>query len=187
MGCASLMGRHDKPESWGQGNAVIQTELKRKKKKQQETAPNIMSWSLLNVPFERREQNPTVELHQPCPGASPCYSGSIELPVGPGKGPKTCLLPQIYCRSMELLRGTRSCSSAAAALHRQPLRQPGRQEPGGWAAPGDAPLPRLLHNSLFHHPCSGTGRGTRSTQCCNKTCQSLAKLWESSAWLWWEV
>lgn len=156
MGCASLMGRHDKPESWGQGNAVIQTELKRKKKKKkQETAPNIMSWPLLNVPIERREQNPTVELHQPCPGARPCYSGSIELPVRPGKGPKTCLLLQIYCRSMELLRGTRSCSSAAAALHRQPLRQAGQAEPGGWAAPGDAPLPRLLHNSLFHHPLLG--------------------------------
>lgn len=33
MGCAFLVGRHDKPESWGQGNAVIEIELKRKKKK----------------------------------------------------------------------------------------------------------------------------------------------------------
>lgn len=52
MGCAFLVGRHDKPEGWGQGNAVIEIELKRKnKKKKQETAPNIMSWPLLNYPI----------------------------------------------------------------------------------------------------------------------------------------
>lgn len=147
------MGRHDKPESWGQGNAVIETELKRKKK--QETAPNVMSWPLLNVPFERREQKPTVELHQPCPGARPCYSGSIELPVRPGKGPKTCLLPQIYYGSMELLRGTRSCSSAAA-LHKQPLRQAGAgRSPADGRLPEDALLGQLLDNRLLHHPLLG--------------------------------
>lgn len=103
-----------------------------------------MSWPLLNVPFERREQKTTVE----APGCTSlarergrAYSGSIELPVSPGKGPKTCLLPQIYYRSMELLTGTRSCSSAVA-LHKQPLWQlcAGRSSGQMGGSVEDAPL-----------------------------------------------
>lgn len=83
---------------------------------------------------------------------------------------------------MELLRATRSCSSAGA-LHRQPplaalcrqeLRADGRLR-RGCSAPA-----RSWTIGCFIIHCSGTSTGTRITQCCNKTCQRLAKLWESS-------
>lgn len=120
MGCAFLVGRHDKPKSWVLENAVTEFQLKKKKKKTQgqERAPNVMSWPLLNVPFEGREQKTTAEAQgctSPARERGRAYSGSIQLPVSPGKGPKTCLLPQIYYRSMDLLTATGSTLSSSFA------------------------------------------------------------------------
>lgn len=87
-------------------------------KLRQARALNAMSWPLLNAPFERGEQKTTMEAlgcTSPAREQSHAYSRSIELPVSPGKGPKTRLLPQIYYRSMALLTAMALCS--VVALH----------------------------------------------------------------------
>jgi len=118
MGCAFLVGRHDKLKSRVQENAVIAFQLKKKKKKEQERAPNIASWPLLNVLLERGEQKTTAEARgctSPARERGFAYSGSIDLPVSPGKGPKTCLLPHVYSGSMELLTAVGSTLSSSSA------------------------------------------------------------------------
>lgn len=77
-----------------------------------------MSWPLLNVPLEKGEQKTTAEARgctSPARERGHAYSGSIQLLISLGKGPKTCLLPQLYSRSMELLTAIGSTLSSSFA------------------------------------------------------------------------
>lgn len=120
-----------------------------------------------------------MELHQPCLGARPCLQWLYRAPCQLWEGAKN--LPGFP----EFTAGQWSYSEPRGAaarqklctgsLCRQELRADGRLRRGC-----SAPASSWTIGCFITH-CSGTSTGTRITQCCNKTCQGLAKLWESSA------
>lgn len=115
------------------------------------------------------------------------YSGSIEVLSALGRGQKPACFPKFTAGqwSYSEARGAAAeqvcTSSPSGTAVRAALRADGRLRRGC-----SAPASSWTIGCFIIH-CSGTSRGTKITQCCNKTCQGLAKLWESSAWLWWEV
>lgn len=132
-----------------------------------------------------------MELHQPCPGARPCLQWLYRAaPLSAlGKGQKPACFSQFTTGQWSYSEPPGAAAQQQQLCTSSPSGRPEQAELGadGRLRGGCSALASSWTIGCFITHCSGTSTGTRITQCCNKTCQRLAKLWESSAWLWWEV
>lgn len=128
-------------------------------------------------------------------GAAPALPGSGALPTvglysspaALGRGQKPACFPK-FTTGQWTSSQPRALRSVVALHNSAKSLQAGALGRMGGSAEDASLRPAFPDNSLLHHLLLGDQQRQKNNPALQlKTCQRLVKLWESSAWLWWEV